>query len=114
MIDFKKISSSCKDKTFCELLFSFYENKIVEVYCGDHSEETNFDQISVKKPGILVGTVIGAHKNMLILDANSQVHESIKKIVCIQESSIVMVTERDGSTLDNFFLPSKNTCKKNK
>lgn len=109
MTDFNAILCGCEgqSKSFCEILNEFYHGKIIEIYCGDVSEEVTFDQVSTRRPGILVGKVIGAHGATLVVDAHKPNQDGSSKIVCIQESCIIMITERNGEPLENYFMPSQ-------
>lgn len=111
MINFKEILVNCQNKTFCELMNEFYNGKTVEVYCGDISEEITFDQVSTRKPGILVGTIVGGHGSVLVIEAKNPRSDVGGKIVCLQEICIIMVTERDGEALDSYFIPTQNARK---
>lgn len=111
MKNFKETLMNCQNKSFCELINEFYNDKLVEVYCGDISEEISFDQVSTRKPGILVGTVIGGHGNTLVVEAKKPGQETGGRIVCLQEGCIIMVTERSGESLDTYFMSNQNTRK---
>lgn len=104
MIEFKKCLSEGKKKTFCELVTDFYQGKVVEIHCGQNSEELTLDQISITKPGILVGEIIGGVGNTLVVSVKKTEKETKSKTVCLQESCIVMVTERDGDSLESYFM----------
>lgn len=111
MTDFKKYLLDEKKKTFCELMNDFYQGKIVEIYCGQNSEELTLDQISVTKPGILVGEIIGGVGNTLVVNVKKNESDTDSKIICLQEVSIVMVTERDGNSIDSYFLQPSSSRK---
>ena len=104
MIDFKKNLAEGKKKTFCELMNDFYQGKTVEIHCGQYSEELTLDQISFTRPGILVGEIIGGVGATLVVNVKKMEKFEGSKVVCLQEICIVMVTERDGESLESYFL----------
>ena len=111
MINFKKCLIDGEAKTFCELMNDFYQGKMVEIHCGQNSEELKLDKISVTKPGILVGEIIGGVGTTLVVNVKKIEKENSSKIVCLQEVCIVMVTEMDGQSLESYFMSSA-TAKK--
>jgi hypothetical protein len=86
---------------------------VVEVYVGDTYEDIKYDDSSVKYVAILVGKVITAYAEMLVLDC-AYIDQQTKKlqfgnIVCLNERGIRTITEVDESgILRDTFLNSRD------
>ena len=106
-MDFNKI----KGKTFSEIAESLYKDKLVEIYCGDSFEEISFDQVSTKKPCVLVGKILKGIGNLLIINVLSNESDSKSKIICLNEFNISMVTEKDDEFLHDYFIQTSNSFK---
>lgn len=111
-----EINASGKEHTFAEMLGKVMKNKIIEVYIGDSYEDIKYDDSTTKYPAVLVGRVIAAYAECLVLDC-IYVDQSSKKmnfgnIVCLNERAIRTLTEVDekGFLIDTF-LSSRNHSK---
>jgi len=102
-----KINESKKSSnSFCEFLFSFLEDEIVEIYTGDAFEEVHLDQNSFNYSAVFVGKFIGAYGECIILDSISidQKTKDVKSgnIVIIHEKAIkaVNIADNNGNLQD--------------
>lgn len=104
-----------KTKFMAEFIASVLENKIVEIYLGNSYEELNFDQFKQDYPSVLVGKVVSAYGNCLVLETvyiNGSNKESIGKLLFINDISIHAVSEVVGdSSLEDVMFRSRETKK---
>jgi hypothetical protein len=106
-------SDPTKKRTFAELMARVWEGKIIEVYIGDRYEDVKFDDSTMACPAVLIGKVIDAYGECLVLncayiDPASKVLK-FGNIVCLNERSVRTITEVDNlGTLRETFLNSKD------
>jgi hypothetical protein len=99
--------------SFAELIAKVWGGKVVEVYVGDTFEDVKYDDSSVKYVAIIVGRVIIAYAEMLVLDC-AYIDQQTKKlqfgnIVCLNERGIRTITTIDDSgILRDTFLNSRD------
>lgn len=99
--------------TFAELIAKVWGGKVVEVYIGDTFEDVSYEDSSVKYVAILVGRVVAAYAEMLVLDC-AYIDQQTKKlqfgnIVCLNERGVRTITEIDESgILKDTFLNSRD------
>jgi hypothetical protein len=98
--------------TMAELLAKVWGDKVVEIYIGDTYEDIKLDDTTQKSPAILIGKIIGAYAECLILNcAYSEPRTGaicFGNIVCLNERGIRTVTEIDDSgVLRDTFLHIK-------
>jgi hypothetical protein len=115
-----RVRASGKDITFAELIADILKGKIVEVYIGETYEDRKLEEISSKTPSVLIGKVICAYAECLVLDCayidesdNSTTVGSKRllfgNIVCLNERAVRTITEVDGTgMLKDTFLSSKD------
>jgi len=110
------LNASEKEHTFAELIAKTMKDKVVEVYIGDSYEDIKYDDSTTKYPAVLVGKVVPAYAECLVLNCIyvDQPSKKIKSgnIVCLNERAIRMLTEVDekGLLIDTF-LSSRNHSK---
>jgi hypothetical protein len=108
-----EINFSGKELTFAELVAKVWKNRIVEIYIGDTYEDIKFDDSTQKYPAVLIGKVITAYAECLILNCAymDQITKKIKfgNIVCLNERAVRTITEVDESgILRDTFLNSRD------
>ena len=109
------VRASGKDITFAELLAMVLKDKIVEIYLGETYEDLKFQDSGSKSPSVLVGKIITAYAECIVLDCvyvdlsdnNPDYRQKRLKfgnIVCLNERAIRTVTEVDdrGGLKDTF------------
>jgi hypothetical protein len=107
------LNSNNENITFAELVAKVWKNRIVEIYIGDTFEDIKFDDSTQKYPAILVGRVVAAYAECIILNC-AYMDQSTKKvrfgnIVCLNERAIRTITEVDESgILRDTFLNSRD------
>lgn len=99
--------------TFAELIAKVWNDKIVEIYIGDTYEDIKFEDSTQKYPAILVGKVITAYAECLVLNCAymDPRTKNVKfgNIVCLNERGIRTITEVDSSgILRDTFLNSRD------
>ncbi len=102
-----------KKHTMAELVAKIWAGKVIEVYIGDTFEDIKYDDSTQKYVAILVGKVIDAYGECLVMNCVyiDQISKSAKlgNIVCLNERSIRTITEVDGSgILKDTFLSSRD------
>jgi hypothetical protein len=112
----EEIRASNKECTFAEMLGKTLKDKVVEVYIGDSYEDIKYDDSTTKYPAVLVGKIVAAYAECLVLNC-IYVDQVTKKmnfgnIVCLNERAIRTLTEVDdrGLLIDTF-LSSRNHAK---
>lgn len=112
----EEINASGKEYTFAEMLVKALGGKLVEVYIGDSYEDINYDDCSTRYPAVLVGKVVTAYAECLVLNCvfvdQSTKNLKFGNIVCLNERAIRTITEVDdnGYIIDTF-LSSRNHAK---
>lgn len=102
-----------KDITFAELISQVWSGKIVEIYIGDTYEDIKYDDSTKKYASVLIGKVITAYAECIVLDC-AFVDPITKKmqfgnVVCLNERGIRTITEVDGNgLLKDTFLSSRD------
>lgn len=105
--------NSGKRITFAELIAKTLKGKIIEVYIGDAYEDIKLDEITTRAPAVLIGKVITAYAECLILNC-AYVDQASKKvkfgnIVCLNERSVRTICEVDETgVLKDTFLCSRD------
>jgi len=103
-----------KKRTFAELMAKVWAGKIIEIYIGDTYEDIKFEDSTQKYPAVLIGKVITAYAECLILDC-AYVEPGSKdikfgNIVCLNERSVRTITEVDEKgILKDTFLNSRDS-----
>lgn len=99
-------------KTYAEVIFDKLNGKLVEILIGESYEELTLDQISSHYPAVIVGKVVEACGQVLILDClyvNNRQH-SFGKTVYLNDYSIKMLSEIDDkSTIEDLLLRGRDT-----
>lgn len=99
--------------TMAELIAKVWKDKVVEIYIGDTYEDLKFEDSTQKSPAILVGKVVAAYAECLILNCafsdprtgNMQ----FGNIVALNERGIRTITEIDDTgILKDTFLNIKD------
>lgn len=116
--DFKETIKAFKEDgkkhTFAELIHQVWGGKIIEVYIGDTYEDIKYDDSTQKYVAILVGKVIDAYGECLIMNCAyvDQASKTLKygNIVCLNERSVRTITEVDETgILKDTFLSSRDS-----
>ena len=99
--------------SFAELIVKVWAGKVVEVYIGDTYEDIKTEEISYKVPAVVIGKVITAYRECLVMDCayidQTTGTPKFGNIICLNERGIRHVTEVDGSgMLKDTFLNSKD------
>jgi len=104
----KELKADAKKHSFAELIEKVWGGKIIEIYIGDSYEDIKFDESTTRNPAIVVGRVITAYAECLVLNC-AYVDQATKKIqfgniVCLNERSVRTITEVDeaGILRDTF------------
>ena len=115
--DFKQtiqeFKSDSKKHTFAELIAKVWGNKVIEVYIGDTYEDIRYTDSTVKYVSILVGKVVDAYGECLVMNC-AYVDQATKKvkygnIVCLNERSVRTITEVDDTgILKDTFINSRD------
>ena len=109
-----EVNASGKNITFAELLAKTLLGKVVEVYIGDNYENVNYDDATVNYAAVLIGKVVAAYAECLVLNC-VHIDQVTKKyqfgnIVCLNERAIRTITEVDGSgVLRDTFLSTRDS-----
>lgn len=108
-----QLNAANKQITFAELIAQVWGGKVVEVYIGDTAEDIKFDDSTQKCVSVLIGKVITAYAECLILNC-AYVEQQTKmprfgNIVCLNERAIRTITEIDDSgILKDTFLSTRD------
>lgn len=110
----KKFKSDTKKHTFAELIYEIWKDKVIEVYIGDTFEDIKYDDSTQKYVAILVGKVVDAYGECLVLNCAyvDQASKALKfgNMVCLNERSVRTITEVDESgILRDTFLSSRDS-----
>jgi hypothetical protein len=100
------------DKTFAEKINEDLNGKLVEILIGESYEELQLDQMSSNYPAVIVGKVIGAFGNALVLECAYVENRALKfgKKVYLNDFTIQYLSELDGKcSLEDLLLKSKDT-----
>lgn len=106
-------ADTSKKHTFAELINKLWAGKVIEVYIGDTYEDIKFDDSTQKYPAVLIGKVIDAYGECLVLNC-AYVEQGTKTIkfgnmVCLNERSVRTITEVDDmGILKDTFLSSRD------
>lgn len=109
-----QVRASGEQITFAELLAKTLNGKIVEVYIGDNYENVNYDDATVNYAAVLVGKVVAAYAECLVLncvyvDPKTKGHK-FGNIVCLNERAIRTITEVDDTgVLKDTFLSTRDS-----
>lgn len=109
-----EVNASGKNITFAELLAKTLLGKVVEVYIGDNYENVNYDDATVNYAAVLVGKVVTAYAECLVLncvyiDQQTKQHK-FGNIVCLNERAIRTITEvNDSGVLRDTFLSTRDS-----
>lgn len=99
-------------KTFAEHIFEKLENQLVEVLIGESYEELQLDQLTSNYPAVVVGKIIEAFGNVLVLDCSYYEKKQLKsnKILYINDFTIKCLSPIDGNvSIEELLLRSRNT-----
>jgi hypothetical protein len=99
--------------TMAELLAKVWAGKIVEIYIGDTYEDLKFEDSTQKVPAILVGKIVAAYAECLILNCAFSDPRTgdlaFGNIVALNERGIRTMTEVDhAGVLKDTFLNIKD------
>jgi hypothetical protein len=105
-----------KDRTIslAEVVAKVLKGRIVEIYVGDRYEDIKYDDSTVCYPAVLVGKVITAFKECLVLNC-AYIDQKTKKIqfgniICLNERAIRFLTEVDETgVLKDTFINSRDS-----
>lgn len=105
--------NSDKELTLAEIVCKVLKGKVVEVYIGDTFEDIKYDDSTQKYPAVLVGKLITAYAECLILNCAyvDQITKKVKigNIVCLNERAIRTITVVDETgILKDTFLSSRD------
>ena len=85
-------------KTYAEFIAETLENKVVQIYFGDHNEETHYSDNSKYVAAVMVGRVVSGSGDCLVIDCDYvESHE-----VCggnfhyVHTNGIKTITELNG------------------
>lgn len=115
--DFKKViadfQAESKKRTLAELIATVWADKVVEVYIGDTFEDIKYDDSTQKYAAILVGKVVAAYAECLILNCVyvDQLTKQMRygNLVALNERAVRTITEVDESgILKDTFLSSRD------
>lgn len=100
--------------TMAELMAKVLKDKVVEIYIGDTYEDIKFDDSTQKCVSVLIGKIITAYAECIVLDCIyiDQIDKKPKtgNIVCLNERAIRTITEVDDSgVLKDTFLSTRDT-----
>ena len=109
----KEFRTDAKKHTLAELVAKVWANKVIEVYIGDTFEDIKYDDSTQKYVSILVGKVVDAYGECLIMNCAyvDQTTQKVKfgNIVCLNERSVRTITEVDDTgILKDTFLSSRD------
>jgi hypothetical protein len=86
--------------TMAELIAKVWAGKFVEIYIGDTYEDLKFEDSTTKIPSILVGKIINAYAECIVLNCAYKEQTTGKilfgNVVCLNERGIRTITEIDG------------------
>lgn len=108
-----RANPSAQKVSFAEIIAKVWGGKVVEVYVGDTYEDIKLDDSTQKYAAIVIGKVITAYAEMLVLNC-AYIDPVSKKmqfgnIVCLNERGIRTITEVDDSgILRDTFLSSRD------
>jgi hypothetical protein len=94
--------------TMAELIAKVWAGKFVEIYIGDTYEDIKLEDTTQKVPAILVGQIITAYAECIILNCAYNEPRTGKiafgNVVCLNERGIRTITEIDlkGGLKDTF------------
>ena len=99
--------------TMAEFIAKVWKDKVVEIYIGDTYEDLKFEDSTQKSPAILVGKVVAAYAECLILNCAFSdpitCNMQFGNIVALNERGIRTITEIDDTgILKNTFLNIKD------
>jgi len=115
-----------KRSSMAEIVGRTLKGRIVEIYVGDTFEDIKYDDCTSKSASVLVGRVIDAYAELIVLDCayTDQLTRKLQfgNIICLNERSIRFLTEidekgmlrdtfintRDGKLLKDFLMKQKN------
>ena len=109
-----EVREAGKKITFAELLDKTLHGKLIEVYIGDNYENVNYDDATINYAAVLIGKVIAAYAECLVLDCvyvdQKTKDHKFGNIVCLNERAIRTVTEVDASgVLRDTFLSTRDS-----
>ena len=87
--------------TMAEFLAKVWKDKVVEIYIGDTYEDLKFEDSTQKSPAILVGKIVAAYAECMILNCafSDQRTGDLRfgNIVALNERGIRTITEIDNT-----------------
>lgn len=99
-------------KTYAEFINETLNDKMVEILIGESYEELTLDQMSSHYPAVIIGKVISACGNALVLDClfiKNRKHVFGKKLI-VNDFAIKMISEVDDKcTLEDLLLRGRDT-----
>lgn len=99
-------------KTFAEHICENLKNEIIEVLIGESYEELQLDQLNANYPAMIVGRVIDAYGDVLVLDCFYYEKKQLKKdkILYLNGFHIKCLSKIDGNvSIEDLLLRSRNT-----
>jgi hypothetical protein len=98
--------------TMAELIAKVWGGKVVEIYIGDTYEDIKLDDSTQKVPAILVGKIVCAYAECIVLNCahtNARGDLAFGNIVALNERGIRTITEIDSNgILKDTFLNIKD------
>lgn len=100
--------------TYAESIALNLKDKLVQIYFGDVYEETFYADNSVKTPSVLIGKVVGAEGECLILNCffrNDDGENVLGNVHYLNSINIQAITELDGNGTIKDAISSSNALK---
>jgi hypothetical protein len=100
--------------SFAELIAKIWTGKLLEIYVGDTYEDIKYDDSTQKYAAVVIGKVIAAYGECLVLNC-AYVEQGSKKIcfgnlITLNERSVRFITEVDGNgILKDCFLSTRDS-----
>lgn len=100
------LNSNKKTSTFAETIAHIFKDKKIEIYLGDQHEQLQKSDSTILINQSILGTVIGAHGDCLIINSlfykNNKIHDG--NIIFVNGYNIKAISELDnnGSMYDTF------------
>lgn len=102
-----------KKVSLAEIVGRALKGKVVEIYVGDTFEDIKYDDSSTKIVAVVVGKVIDAYAECIVLDCAYADQNTGKlkfgNIICLNERAIRFLTEIDEvGMLRDIFISTRN------
>lgn len=102
-----------KKVSLAEIVGRTLKNRVVEIYVGDTFEDIKYDDSTTKVVAVVVGKVIDAYAECIILDCAyaDQATGKLKfgNIICLNERAIRFLTEIDeAGLLRDIFISTRD------